>query len=58
MRAQTLDEICGQDLLLLPPVLLLEDQPVQARHDALDLAALPGLEDPVRKVKQAALDIT
>ena len=57
VRVEALDEVVGQDPLLLGSLLLVQDEGVEAGDDVLDFAALPHLEDGVRCVEHQGLEV-
>ncbi len=55
MTVKTFNEIIRQNSFLFASLLLVEDQLVQSGDDGTNFAALPGLENGVREVKDETL---
>jgi hypothetical protein len=55
VAVKTFNEIISQNSFLFTPLLLVEDQLIQSGYDGPDFAALPGLENCVREVKDETL---
>jgi hypothetical protein len=55
VAVKTFNEIIRQNSLLFTSLLLVEDQLIQSGDDGTNFAALPGLENGVREVKDETL---